>query len=176
MVEAEVLGLTQVQGAGFPTVLLRHENRVLLISIGLPEASAIQLALLEEKPPRPMTHDLICNLLAGLRGVVQSVNIYKIEEQTFFAYLNIEQTDDQGEVEQVLRIDTRPSDGIAIAMRVGCPIFVDESVLDEAGHDAALLQGLFEDASDTDDDDDEYSPDDPEIDFDEDDDDADNEG
>jgi len=151
MVEAEIMGITQVQGAGFPTVLLRHENRILLISIGLPEASAIQLALLQEKPPRPMTHDLICNLLAGLRGTVKSVHIYKLEEQTFFAYLNIEQKNEQGEVEQILRVDTRPSDGIAIALRVNCPIYVDEAVLDEAGHDASLLRGLFEDAEDEDD-------------------------
>ncbi len=144
MIEAEIMGLTQVQGAGFPTVLLRHEERVLLISIGLPEASAIQLALMKEKPPRPMTHDLICNILAGLRGTLQSVNVYKLEEQTFFAYLSIEQQNDQGEVEQLLRIDTRPSDGIAIALRVGCPIYVDESVFDEAGHDIALLRSLFE--------------------------------
>lgn len=146
MVEAEIMGITQVQGAGFPTVLLRHEERILLISIGMPEASAIQLALLEEKPPRPMTHDLICNLLAGLRGTVQSVNIYKLEEQTFFAYLSIEQKNDQDEVEQVLRVDARPSDGVAIALRVGCPVYVDETVLEEAGHDAALLRRLFEEA------------------------------
>ncbi|HDP36156.1 MAG TPA: bifunctional nuclease family protein [Candidatus Hydrogenedentes bacterium] len=152
MVQAEILGITQVQGAGFPTVLLRHEERVLLISIGLPEASAIQLALLEEKPPRPMTHDLICNILAGLRGNVLSVNIYKLEEQTFFAYLSIEQTNEQGEVEQLLRVDARPSDGIAIALRVGCPIYVEEAVLDEAGHDAAMLRPLFEEASEEGDD------------------------
>jgi len=155
MVEAEIMGITQVQGAGFPTVLLRYENRILLISIGLPEASAIQLALLEEKPPRPMTHDLICNLLAGLRGTVQSVNIYKLEEQTFFAYLSVEQTNEQGEVEQLLRIDARPSDGIAIALRVGCPVYVDEVVLDEAGHDASLLRGLFEEATEEEDDEEE---------------------
>jgi uncharacterized protein len=153
MVEVEILGITQVQGAGFPTVLLHHDNRILLISIGLPEASAIQLAFLEEKPPRPMTHDLICNLLAGLRGKVKSVNIYKLEEQTFFAYLSVEQTNEQGEVEQVLRVDARPSDSIAIALRVGCPIYVDETVLAEAGHDASLLRGLFEEAAGEEDDD-----------------------
>lgn len=144
MLETEILGITQLQGAGFPTVLLRHENQVLFISIGLPEASAIQLALMNEKPSRPMTHDLICNLLAGLRGRLQSVAIYKLEEQTFFAYLSIEQLDEKDEIDQVLRIDARPSDGIAIALRVGCPIYVSEEVMDEAGHDAALLRPLFE--------------------------------
>jgi hypothetical protein len=144
MLEAEVLGITQLQGAGFPTVLLRHENQVLFISIGLPEASAIQLALMDDKPSRPMTHDLICNLLAGLRGQLQSVSVYKLEEQTFFAYLSVEQLDEKGEIDQVLRIDARPSDGIAVALRVGCPIYVSEVVMDEAGHDAALLRPLFE--------------------------------
>lgn len=145
MLEVEILGVTQVQGSGFPTVLLRHENRVLLISIGLSEASAIQMELLHDKPSRPMTHDLIRNLLAGLRGRLVSVCIYRLMEQTFYAYLTLEQLDADGNVEQVLRIDTRPSDGIAIALRTGSPICVAEEVMDEAGHDAALLGPLFAD-------------------------------
>ncbi len=144
MLEVEILGITQIQGSGFPTVLLRHGDRVLLVSIGMPEAAAIQMALLNEKAPRPMTHDLICNLLAGLRGRPQDVTIYKLDEQTFFAYLTIEQQDEQGAAIQVLRVDARPSDGIAIALRLGCPIYVAEEVMDEAGHDAALLRRLFE--------------------------------
>lgn len=135
-----------MQGAGFPAVLLRHADRVLFISIGMPEAGAIQLALLQQQVARPMTHDLICNILAGMRGRLQSVTIYKLEEQTFFAYLSIEQQDEQGNMEQLLRIDARPSDGIALAARVHCPIYVNEAVMDEAGHDAALLRPLFEDA------------------------------
>ena len=144
MLDVTVLGITQLQGSGFPAVLLRHEDRVLIITIGLPEASAIQFALLGEKPPRPMTHDLICNLLTGLRGKMNSVAIYKLEDQTFFAYLNLEQLDEQGLLDQALRIDARPSDAIAIALRVGCPIQVSEAVMDEAGHDAALLRPLSE--------------------------------
>lgn len=145
MIEAEILGLTQVQGVDIPAVLLQHEELILPINIGPPEANAIQMALMEEKAPRPMTHDLICNLLAGLRGTVQSVAIYSLEEQTFFAYLNVEQTNEEGEVEQILRVDTRPSDGIAIALRVKCPILVDEAIFEEAGHDVSLLHGLFDD-------------------------------
>lgn len=149
MLSAQVLGITQMQGSGFPAVLLGHEERVLFISIGLPEASAIQLALLEEKTPRPMTHDLICNLLAGLRTTLESVAIYKLEEQTFFAYLSMEQHNEQGELEQALRVDARPSDAIAIALRVGCPILISETVMDEAGHDASLLRPLFEGMEDS---------------------------
>lgn len=144
MLEAKILGITQLQGSGFPAVVLRHEDRVLFISIGLPEATAIQLALLGEKPPRPMTHDLICNLLAGLRVRVESVAIYKLEDQTFFAFLNMEQLDEEGNLEQVLRVDARSSDAIAVALRVACPIYVSEAVLDEAGHDASLLRPVFE--------------------------------
>lgn len=144
MLETKVLGVTQFQGSGFPAVILGHEERILFISIGLPEASAIQLALLQEKTPRPMTHDLICNILAGLRADLVAVAVYKLEDQTFFAYLDVEQRTEGGEVEQVLRIDARPSDAIAIALRVGCPILVSETVMAEAGHDASILRALFE--------------------------------
>ena len=144
MLEVKVLGITQLQGSGFPAVVLRHEDRVLFISIGLPEATAIQLALLGEKPPRPMAHDLICNLLAGLHVRVESVAIYKLEDQTFFAFLNMEQLDEEGNLAQVLRVDARSSDAIAVALRAACPIYVSEAVLDEAGHDAALLRPVFE--------------------------------
>lgn len=162
MLEVKVLGITQLQGSGFPAVLLRHEDRVLFISIGLPEASAIQLALLGEKTPRPMTHDLICNLLAGLRAKVESVAVYKLEEQTFFAYLNMEQLDENGALEQGLRIDARPSDAIAIALRVDCPIYVSEAVMEEAGHDASLLRPLFEgeeEGEESGEDDEDFGPD-----------------
>lgn len=144
MLEVTVLGITQLQGSGFPAVLLRHGNRVLLISIGLPEAGAIELGLLGEKTPRPMTHDLICNLLAGFGARVESVAVYKFENQTFFAYLNVEQLDENGGLTQGLRIDARPSDAIAIALRVNCPIFVNEAVMEEVGHDASLLEPLFD--------------------------------
>lgn len=139
MLELEVLGVSQAGEHQYPLVLLRHESRVLPILVGVPEASAIQLGLMREKTPRPMTHDLICNLLAGLRAKLQSVAIYRLENDTFFAHLNIEQRNAQGHVEQVLRIDTRPSDGIAIAVRVGCPIFASEEVMDRAGQDASIL-------------------------------------
>lgn len=139
MLELEILGVSQAEEHQYPVVLLRHENRVLPILVGIPEASAIQIGLMHEKTPRPMTHDLVCNLLAGLRGELQSVTIYQLQNDTFFAHLNIEQKNPQGHVEQVLRIDTRPSDGIAIAVRLGCPIYASEEVMDMAGQDASIL-------------------------------------
>lgn len=137
MVEVEVLGVSD--GPTHPVVLLRHGERVLPIVVGIPEAHAIQVGVLDEKMGRPMTHDLVCNLLAGLRGDLQSVTIYKLENDTFFAHLNVEQKSLEGEVEQVLRIDSRPSDGIAIAVRVQCPVYVAEEVMDVASQDLAIL-------------------------------------
>jgi len=137
MVEVEVLGVSD--GPNHPVVLLRYEDRVLPIVVGIPEAHAIQVGVLEEKLGRPMTHDLVCNLLAGLRGDLQSVTIYKLENDTFYAHLNVEQSSPEGQVEQILRVDSRPSDGIAIAVRRKCPIFVAEEVMDSAGQDVAIL-------------------------------------
>ena len=126
-------------GPNHPVVLLRNEERVLPIVVGIPEAHAIQVGVLEEKLGRPMTHDLVCNLLAGLRADLQSVTIYKLENDTFFANLNVEQMSSEGTVEQILRIDSRPSDGIAIAVRKKCPIFVAEEVMDVASQDLSAL-------------------------------------
>lgn len=151
MLELELLGVSQTEEQPYPLVLLRHDNRVLPILVGVPEARAIQAVLLHEKPQRPMTHDLIRNLLAGLRGTVKSMTIYKLENDTFYAHLNVEQLNAQGQVEQVLRIDSRPSDGIAIAVRVGCPIFAAEEVLDVAGQDASILGGHIEEEEDDED-------------------------
>ena len=159
MLELEILGVSQAEEHHYPLVLLRHDMRILPILVGIPEASAIQIGLLGEKTARPMTHDLICNLLAGLRGSLKSVTIYRLQNDTFYAHLNVEQQNAQGHVEQVLRIDTRPSDGIAIAIRTGCPIFAAEEVMDVAGQDASVLDsedlpGEVDDDDDDDEDDD----------------------
>ena len=86
-----------------------------------------------------MTHDLISNLFAGLRARLQSVTIYKLENDTFYAHLNVQQNSAAGEVEQILRIDSRPSDGIAIAVREKCPILVATEVMDKAAQDVSIL-------------------------------------
>lgn len=135
MLEVEVLRVIQPGERELPWVLLRHENRVLPIVIGILEATAIQYALMGEKVVRPMTHDLACNLLAGLRGKLTSISVYSLKDSTFFAHLNIEQMNSEGQVDQVLRIDSRPSDAIAIALRTGSPIFVAEEVMDDAGRE-----------------------------------------
>lgn len=134
----EVMGVSS-DGKFSPMVLLRHEDRVLPILVGLPEADAIHAALTHRDLGRPMTHDLICNILAGLRGDLKSVVIYKLENDTFYAHLNIEQRAGEDDIEQVLRIDSRPSDGIAIACRVGCPIYAAQEVMDAASSEWSVV-------------------------------------
>lgn len=138
MVEVEILGVSDTQN--HPVVLLRHEDRVLPIVVGAPEAQAIYVGLRDEKLGRPMTHDLVCNLLAGLRAELESVTIYKLENDTFFAHLNVKQQSPSGETEQMLRIDSRPSDGIAIAVRQQCPIYVAEEVMESAAQDVGSME------------------------------------
>ena len=134
MVEVDILGVTDTPN--HHVVLLGHEDRVLPIVVGTPEAQAIYVGLHNEKLGRPMTHDLVCNLLAGLRAELESVTIYKLENDTFFAHLNVKQESLSGETEQMLRIDARPSDGIAIAVRRQCPIYVADEVMESASQDA----------------------------------------
>ncbi|MGC8739610.1 MAG: bifunctional nuclease family protein [Candidatus Hydrogenedens sp.] len=136
MIEVKLLAVTKTPNdTGGALVLLESDGRILPILVGIPEAVSIQMAQMREKPIRPLTHDLICNLLAGLRARLQSVTIYKLENDTFFAHMNIEQKNAEGQIEQILKIDARPSDSIAIAIRIGCPIFVAEEVMDTASRE-----------------------------------------
>lgn len=143
MLELEVLGVSEGTHH-HPVVLLRHDDQVLPIVVGIAEAAAIHQGLVDEKIGRPMTHDLICNLLAGLRGDLKSITIYKLENATFYAHLNVEQKSSAGQIDQVLRIDSRPSDAVAVAVRVGCPIYVAEQVMEEAGQDLSILSASEE--------------------------------
>lgn len=138
MVPLDVLGVMS-DGQRHPVVILRHEDRFLPIVVGSPEADAIHGALVKRDLGRPMTHDLVCNLLVGLGGTLESVVIYKLERETFYAHLNIEQHDASSGERQVLRVDSRPSDGVAIAVRLGAPIFAAQEVMDQASQDMALL-------------------------------------
>ena len=146
-VPLDVLGVS-MDGHHQPVVLLRHDDRVLPIVVGIAEAEAIHFALVGKDFGRPMTHDLICNLLAGLHGEVKSVNIYKLENETFYAHLNIEQKGLDGQVVQVLRVDSRPSDGIAVACRLKAPIVAAQEVMDMASQDVSILVGGDEEEED----------------------------
>ncbi len=113
-----------------PVVVLRSEDgRILPIYIGLAEAIAIYSALRGEVPPRPMTHDLLVDVIKRLDAKVERVVIDDLIENTFYARLILKQND------KTIEIDARPSDSIAIAVRLACPIFVEDKVLDEAAND-----------------------------------------
>jgi bifunctional DNase/RNase len=113
-----------------PVVILREvagQRRVLPIFIGVPEAQAIALTMQNIETPRPMTHDLMKNLLDEVGAQVERITITELREGTFFAEIILSA---QGEVRTV---SSRPSDAIALAVRIGSPIFAEEDVLEEAG-------------------------------------------
>ena len=102
-------------------------KRVLPIWIGIFEANAIALELRKINTARPMTHDLILNIIRGLEAEATKIVVTELKDNTFYATIHI--TTKKGEVE----IDSRPSDAIALALRVGTPIYVIEEVITQAG-------------------------------------------
>ena len=102
-------------------------KRVLPIWIGIFEANAIALELRKINTARPMTHDLILNIIRGLEAEATKIVVTELKDNTFYATIHI--TTKKGEVE----IDSRPSDAIALALRVGTPIYVVEAVITQAG-------------------------------------------
>lgn len=126
----------QLGGLGFdpknmsPIVLLRdlEERNFLPIWIGMFEAAAIAMELQEFKPPRPMTHDLLTKIISLFDAKVQRVVINEIIDNTFYSFLELQP---QGNG-PVIRVDARPSDAIAVAVRTASPIFVSESVMIKA--------------------------------------------
>jgi bifunctional DNase/RNase len=111
-----------------PIVLLRDENEkwALPIWIGLFEANAITMSLENIVTPRPMTHDLIKNMLETLKVKIEKVVVRDLIENTFYASIYLETE------EGIVEVDSRPSDAIAIALRMGAPIYVKEEILKKA--------------------------------------------
>jgi uncharacterized protein len=131
MVEMELVGVRVELPTNTPIVLLREtvgERRMLPIFIGPPEATAIAFALEQVPTPRPMTHDLLRNLLDDLGVTVERIVVTDLQDSTFFAELHLVQG---GESHQ---ISSRPSDAIALAARTGSPIYAEEQVLDQVGY------------------------------------------
>jgi uncharacterized protein len=124
-VEMTIRGLVMDPVTQTPIVILKDVggDTVLPIWVGVPEAHAIQLEMEKVAMPRPMTHDLIKNVLVGLDTQVHKVVVTELKEDTFYAVIWL---DHRGEV---ISIDSRPSDALALALRVDCPIFVDDLVL-----------------------------------------------
>ncbi len=130
MKRVELVGLHLEGTTGTPLVLLREDDaphRILPIFVGASEAVAIAVALGGEQPQRPLTHDVMAALVQQLDARVDALEVTELSDGAFVASLAL--TGPHGQQ----RVDTRPSDGIALAMRVGAPLFVSEAVLDEAG-------------------------------------------
>jgi bifunctional DNase/RNase len=128
MIEMEITGVRVELPTNQPIVLLRERGgeRYLPIWIGAAEAAAIALSLQGVVTPRPMTHDLIQNILEDLQVNVHRIVVTELRDSTFFASIQLQRNGDSYE------ISSRPSDAIALAVRMAIPIFADESVLEEA--------------------------------------------
>ena len=129
----ELVGVRVELPANTPLVVLREQDgrhRLLPILIGTPEAQAIHSAMEGVVPPRPLTHDLIVNLLGDLDTRLETVVVTEVREHTFYAELHLR----TGSGELV--VSSRPSDALALAVRTGTPIFADDDLLAEAGLDA----------------------------------------
>jgi uncharacterized protein len=124
-VEMRIRGLLMDPVTNTPIVILKDANSdtVLPIWVGVYEANAIALEIEKVSTPRPMTHDLIKNVLSGLDAHVHKVVVTELKEDTFYAVIWMER---EG---RVISVDSRPSDALALALRVDCPIFVEEEVL-----------------------------------------------
>jgi len=127
-VEMKVRGLALDPLSNMPIIILRdeEEKRSLPIWVGIFEANAIALELEKITTPRPMTHDLIKNILEALEARVLKIVVNDLRDNTFFAAIHLQ----LGGAE--LTVDSRPSDAIALALRVGAPIFVEEDVVRRA--------------------------------------------
>ncbi len=137
-VEVNVTYLTIDQSSGAPIVVMKEKEgaskRMLLIWIGESEAGAIQMSLENLVLPRPMTHDLFKTVIETLDGEVTSICVHNVEEQTFYAQVNLQANG------EAFDIDARPSDAIALALRCDAPIYVAEKVIENHGFPESELE------------------------------------
>ncbi|WP_136716311.1 bifunctional nuclease family protein [Halorientalis salina] len=119
------------EGSGAPVVVLSARDELLPIFISNDQAQSMQLALDGEPFDRPLTHDLFVQMVAEFGGAIDRVRIDDLADGTFYAKIDAEQY--HGGERTELVFDGRPSDGIALALRVDCPILVSDEVLDDAG-------------------------------------------
>lgn len=130
MKELDVLGLQVEPSSNAPFVVLGEQDephRLLPLFIGPAEAAAIAIAVSENIPPRPMTHDLLAMVIDTLGATVVCAEISEIRDESFRGYLVVRTSEgDQ-------YIDARPSDAIAVAVRVGAPVFASDEVLEQSG-------------------------------------------
>ena len=132
-VEMKIRGLMMDPVTNMPIVILKDigGNSVLPIWVGVYEANAIALEIEKVSTPRPMTHDLIKTLLLGLNTGLRKVVVSELKDDTFYAVIWL---DRDGEL---ISVDSRPSDALALALRLDCPIYVEEAVLKSSSKAAA---------------------------------------
>jgi len=129
-IEMTIKGLMVDPITNMPIIILRDKEgqRVLPIWVGVFEANAIALQIENVTTPRPMTHDLLRNVIQDLRARIDKIVVSDLKENTFYALIYLTVNGD------VVAIDARPSDAIALALRARAPIFVEERVIDHAKH------------------------------------------
>jgi bifunctional DNase/RNase len=128
LIEMTIKGLMVDPITNMPIVILKdkHGDRVLPIWVGIFEANAIALQIENVATPRPMTHDLLRNIINDLDGQVDRIVVSDLKENTFYAIIHLTVKGDR------VAVDARPSDAIALALRTRAPILVEESVIDNA--------------------------------------------
>jgi bifunctional DNase/RNase len=127
-VEMRIRGLMMDPATNMPIVILKdvNGNAILPIWVGVYEANAIALEIEKVATPRPMTHDLIRTLLLGLDTGVRKVVVSELRDDTFYAVIWLERDG------KLISIDSRPSDALAVALRLDCPIYVEDAVLNSS--------------------------------------------
>lgn len=141
LVEAELMLISFDANSGTPIVFLREKSeekprRVLPIWIGFPEAAAISWEVNEEKHSRPMTHDLMLNIIEKVGATVKSIIVHSIKDATFYGKVVLEMNDEE------IEVDSRPSDSIALALRANAPIYIDDEVLESSGFSEEKLEDI----------------------------------
>lgn len=130
MIEVEIAGIAIDKTSNSPVVLLRdkkEKNRILPIWIGPFEAEAISQGLREQKFKRPLTHDLILSILKGLKVDISEVVVSDLKDDTYYAEIYLKKDN------SIFKIDSRPSDSLAIASKNKIPIYVNEEVMEAGG-------------------------------------------
>ncbi|WP_224269095.1 bifunctional nuclease family protein [Haloprofundus salinisoli] len=124
-------------GTNVPAVVLRAREEVLPIFVTADQAQTIRLGLAGEPFERPLTHDLLVEMVTEFGGAIDGVRIDDLTDGTFYAKLDAERYEDGEPVSYVF--DARPSDAIALAVRVDCPIYVSDEILDAAGRPPSAI-------------------------------------
>ncbi len=135
-VEMRIRGLMMDPVTNMPIVILKDldDSMMLPIWVGVYEANAIALEIEKIATPRPMTHDLIRNMLMGCETGIQRVVVSELKDDTFFAVIWLERAG------ELVSIDSRPSDALALALRLDCPIYVEEQVIASSKVSAAVSE------------------------------------